>query len=190
MEGLTTVTIPESITGLTDSCKILIDIPKDEGIIAQLDSTFKSSQLEGQIRLPYQRPRENCDTAEIELWYVNETLSKLSWQDLTIQNAGFLIVHYSFLDIKEKLSLQPLLWRFLLFSSEWIDAFSYIVSCYREESKTQIDSIRNFCSELQRNILAECMKRIIERLENDDDYKTNEDRKIMRRVLQWWVAGA
>lgn len=177
---------PDSVTGIHPACEVDCRIPEQDELLSELDSAFKSTFLKGRIRKPYKLPKNNSDIIELELWQVNQVLSELNWEDLTIENTGYMLVHYAFLEINEKLSFQTLLWRHILFSDLWIESFSNILLLFRNDSKKQKNSLKFKCSKKQQEVLIKCMKKLLEKLEKNDDWEKSNEIKFLKKTIEWW----
>lgn len=184
------IIIPKSVTGLSSTCSIDINIPFENDIVSKLDSLFSSSALKGSIRKHYACPGDE-HMFDYETWEVNKILTQLSWDNLNLNNSAYLLVHYSFLSHDEKLCFQPLLWRFLLFSNVYIEAFSNTITAFSNDSNYAEHSLKYKCTNQQRLLICACGEKLLNNLKTGKQIISSElyledEEKEIKNMLQWW----
>jgi len=184
-----TVITPETVTGVK-SYEILLS--SDYGpIIFEMDILFKNYSKNSQIRKSYAMPTDENHISDVEDWQFNEKLSCITWRDLSLENATLLLANYYMLSAEEKFLFQPLLWRYLLYSSEWNTVFSNIIFWFFYDRNETTSNFKNFCSTIQNKAIVRCLEMLVDKLLNkdfviEDCLVLEEEVDVIKNVIIYW----
>lgn len=185
------IELPEQIMGLYKECELVISVPESDAILSDLDNAFSSVARKGQMRKPYSQPKSEDPISEIEDWQFNDELTHLSWDNLSFKNAAVLIANFSFLDVNEMLSFQPLMWRYLLYSNCWVEAFSAIIFFFQNVEIKALENFKNNFTIDQKSVFIKCLNRAYRNL-NDNNIDVQQDLELdyelkqIEKAISYW----